>query len=779
MGKSKKRKNRQVHSGSKPARRVASDSSMSQTQSALLKPMKPARRQTGQPQRVSHERNTQQKSVLSNAKTPNKPARRSASQQTGKHARHISVNEQVHKKTQNAKHRANVTATEKRYYPALDGLRTLAVLSVMLYHLEVGWMQGGLLGVTIFFVLSGFLITGLLIQEWDTTQGIHLGNFWLRRVRRLVPAIATVLVVTIFLTILFNHQLLTRMRPDVLPSLGFVMNWWYIFHDVSYFEALGPPSPIQHFWSLAIEEQFYVIWPIILLGALKLDKRRTALRRIVLVLAIASAGAMAFLYVPGADPSRVYYGTDTRAFSLLIGAWLSMTSWGVSTGALNLSHTEARKRISTLNKASIPALAILLVFLVFVEDMSPILYYGGFVLVSALTAILIVALVNNETILAKVFSFAPLVWIGKRSYGMYLWHYPVTLLLLPWGQAHGGYTWWFNVVVIGITIAVSAAAFTFIEDPIRKGAIGKSIKRIKSTVAASQERRKAMLRFAIPAGVATLLVATSGIGLAFVPDENILPEEAIASSGADADKATIDKEMLKKKAEQAEKEAQEIEDEQTSASKKMTALPYDEQSRLMLEKNPIFNSIYKLIESNFIPRHTDNVYNPLIIADSVLGALAWTPFEEEFPYGKLDNYVGRNMDQSIAVLNDYLENDVVGQVVVYSVFSNHKLQPGKLDEIYGKVGKNRQLFLVTPYVPNNWRAEVVQEMISFSESHEGVHIISWHDYVQAHDDGTWIYPDGIHLTPNGAQAMYELISTEVAPYLSEEDYARNLKDNES
>ena len=158
---------------------------------------------------------------------------------------------------------------KSRYIPSLDGLRALAVLAVIFYHMDFAWAKGGLLGVTVFFVLSGYLITGLLISEYDSTGGIDLPQFWLRRIRRLVPAIITVIVCVAVLCTLFNHVLLTKMRPDIVPSLFFFNNWWQIFHNVSYFEALGAPSPLTHFWSLAIEEQFYVVWPLLLLGAFK------------------------------------------------------------------------------------------------------------------------------------------------------------------------------------------------------------------------------------------------------------------------------------------------------------------------------------------------------------------------------------------------------------------------------------------------------------------------------------------------------------------------------
>ena len=187
------------------------------------------------------------------------------------------------------------TERRSRYIPALDGIRTLAVIAVVLYHLNLTWAQGGFLGVTIFFVLSGYLITRLLLAEFEQTDRIDLKRFWVRRVRRLVPATITLVVVVAVLCTIFNHVMLTKMRPDILPSLFFFNNWWQIAQNVSYFDALGDPSPLTHFWSLAIEEQFYVVWPVLLLIMLKLRVKRPWMRRIVVALAAVSAVAMAVL----------------------------------------------------------------------------------------------------------------------------------------------------------------------------------------------------------------------------------------------------------------------------------------------------------------------------------------------------------------------------------------------------------------------------------------------------------------------------------------------------
>ena len=218
----------------------------------------------------------------------------------------------------------------QRYMPGLDGLRALAVLAVLAYHLDLGWASGGLLGVGVFFTLSGFLITDLLLEEW-VKGGVNLGRFWLRRARRLLPALFVILVVVAAWVTLLRPAELESLRGAVASAATYVNNWWQIFSDVPYVDRFGPPSPLGHLWSLAVEEQFYLVWPFVLLAGLRFLREpgrrarvRPRLATATLVLAAASAVLMAVLFTPGFDSTRVYDGTDTRAFGLLIGAALAM-----------------------------------------------------------------------------------------------------------------------------------------------------------------------------------------------------------------------------------------------------------------------------------------------------------------------------------------------------------------------------------------------------------------------------------------------------------------------
>lgn len=421
------------------------------------------------------------------------------------------------------------TTKNKRFnVDALDGLRTLAIISVIFYHLNFQWLKGGLIGVTIFFVLSGYLITGILKNEIEITGKVNLKKFWIHRVRRLFPAIVCVIVIVAILCVAINHILLTKMKPDIIPSLVWLQNWWYIFRGLSYFEALGDPSPLVHFWSLAIEEQFYLIWPLILIGAYKLGANNKIIRSVCLVLAMLSAIEMFILYDPQADPTRVYYGTDTRAFSLLIGAFLAFIWPWQKFKTQEISLKKSHRKI--LDITGIIALAAIIIIMILVEGTAPAMYNGVLFLASCLTAIIIANLVVPGNKLAKIFEFKPFVWIGKRSYGMYLWHFPLILLLKPICDDTTN-TWWFASLIIALTIGISAVQYKFIENPIRRGKLGKWYKTLKKQ---DFDMKPSHMVLSL---LCAIIIAGTAIAIIVTPDEYLVPEEAIESTGEDANSA--------------------------------------------------------------------------------------------------------------------------------------------------------------------------------------------------------------------------------------------------
>ena len=356
--------------------------------------------------------------------------------------------------------------------PGLDGLRAVAVLGVILYHLKFGWAEGGLLGVGVFFTLSGYLITDILLTQVNR-GGIKLKSFWLARARRLLPALFLMLVVvTAWVTVIGPHQP-SEFRTAELSAVGYVNNWWLIFHNVSYFARFAPPSPLNHLWSLSVEEQFYIVWPFLLMLGLRFipEVRNTTgvrprLAGVTLIAALCSGIAMAILYRPSLDPSRVYYGTDTRALEILVGAALAMV-WPSHRLRANVTP-QARTMIDGMGAAGL--IVIGLMFWLSTE-FSPFLYRGGFALLSLASVLAVAAFAHPASRLGPIVGCRPMRWIGQRSYGIYLWTLPIIVLTSPQG-VHGPSLARAIPQVVAILV-VAELSWRYVENPIRHGALGR------------------------------------------------------------------------------------------------------------------------------------------------------------------------------------------------------------------------------------------------------------------------------------------------------------------
>lgn len=640
-----------------------------------------------------------------------------------------------------------------RYIPALDGIRTLAVAGVVLYHLNIPWAQGGLLGVTVFFVLSGFLITRLLIIEQRATGAIDLKGFWVRRLRRLMPAVVAVVIATAALCTVFNHVMLTKMRPDIIPSLLFFNNWWQILRNVSYFDALGDPSPLTHFWSLAIEEQFYLVWPLLLIVAYKLGQNNKTIRRGTLALAAASALAMAVLYNPTQDPSRVYYGTDTRVFSLLLGAWLAFIPARrlSAQGLIDLWQNRAKeaagehmqtaaaaspmpRRVTSMHRDGEPesmchipdvigiiGLIGLLALMACTNGYTAFPYRGGTLLCSLFTLMLIVPCLDPRTWMAKLFSLKPLVWLGKRSYGIYLWHYPLLLLMNPVADITAK-PWWVQALQVALVIAVAEFSYRFIETPFRHGALGRTAHALhaKKTTPARILRTRPV-PFAVAAAV--LIVALGGI--AFVPDTSALSAEgaAILEQGTDADN----------------KQAQ-----TDDASQKPAA---DTGSADTKSSGNEFGA---------------NAYDITMVGDSV-SLRAVDTFNATFPHGHINAMKNRQFGAGVEVYQQLVNNGQAGKVAVFALGTNGPMSDDAIDNLMSIVGDKRIAIFVNTRSPQPWVTQTNDTLARAKDRHKNVRVIDWYGYSEGNND--LFDGDGTHLSSQGVKEYIGLVQKEAEPYL--------------
>lgn len=400
------------------------------------------------------------------------------------------------------------------YAPGLDGVRALAVAAVVTYHLGTTGdgahpLPGGFLGVDVFFVLSGYLITGLLLGEAHATLTVSIKRFYGRRARRLLPALYLLLLAVGLITVFHVPQQLGRLDGDLLAALGYGTNWWLIAQETSYFGAGGDrPALLTHLWSLAVEEQFYLVWPLVILGLTASGLRARPAMRLLLtgtvIAVLASAAAAALLYDPWGDPSRVYYGTDTRALAPLCGAALAvlLRPW-------RRRHPDAVRRsgrvagaVGVLSLLGLAAVAVLL------RDDDPLLYRGGFLLIAVLGAGLVAAAGHPLTTLGRVLGIAPLRWLGERSYAVYLWHWPICALTRP-GLDVPLTGWAVAALRVGLTLVAAELSYRLVELPLRRdGLTGRLARRF------GVPRRRRMFAPVRSAVLALVLLLGSGVVVA-------------------------------------------------------------------------------------------------------------------------------------------------------------------------------------------------------------------------------------------------------------------------
>ena len=610
---------------------------------------------------------------------------------------------------------------KRRYITGLDGIRAIAVIMVLAYHLKLALFKSGFLGVTVFFVLSGYLITGILISEVEEEGTIDLKNFWLRRIRRLVPAVMSMAVVIIFVSAVVNRIIFTKGCKDFLASVLGFNNWWQIFNKVSYFEAAGVPSPFTHCWSLAIETQFYLIYPLILLGIYKLAKSRGEGRAkrgllfagVTLLLALISVILMIVLFDPQQDASRVYYGTDTRAFSLLFGALLAIL-WDYRMVPRRLSASVNM----VLGSVSF---AVLLVMTIAINGSSNFWYRGGQFVGTILTVLVIYTVSGRKTWLSRFLSNPVLKWIGDRSYSIYLWHYPIILLISKGIKA----SWWITLIEIVLSVVLAELSYRFIETPIRHGIIGEYLNILRSRPKSRQEKKRqvqvARRSLKVMAGTFVLTVSLI-LCMIFVPKKNALDTLQKRESKAKETGKMTEEQLAKQKANGSESE--------------------DTICTANLTDDEILEGL-----------------NLLLIGDSIAVDVT-DDFYEMFPNSVSDTKIGRITSLGKQVLDSYIdEKKWEGEGVIFASLSNSPIN-GELEDIREKIGKDMPLFLTTVRIPHDtFEDESNSKIKKFVEENDHTYLIDWYAASEGHDE--YFDADDTHLLSAGAKAYAKCIKEAV------------------
>ena len=628
-------------------------------------------------------------------------------------------------------------------------MRALAVLAVMGFHEGASELSGGFLGVDVFFVLSGFLITDLLATQYDRVGGANLKDFWSRRARRLLPALALMLVVVTATATVIEPGQGTSLRLALLAAATYTSNWYQILHHVSYFAALGlfaAPPPLDHLWSLAIEEQFYLIWPLLLwLIILRLNGRRARVTA-TLILAALSALAMALEYSPG-DPSLVYYGTDTHASALLIGAALALAFPLATVASLPIPQ------VRRLDAAGVVGLVLLAWAAGHFSGNDRAVYPFGLIL-AAVGAAGLVAAAAGTGVIAAMTSLPPLRWVGIRSYGIYLWHWPV-IALAGAITGPGPTSAWLWLIEAGVSIALACASWEFVERPIlRDGFLATCSRwRVALDEALRPVGARRRVEPVVVAAATLIAVAVAGYGVARPPGSaapsGLLRQVAEGQRISAASQASAQATFIG-----AGPGAVSASPSASSSPSAASSAPASSAPASSAPAAACRTAAAKL------PKVSGRQVTA--IGDSVMVASA-AALDATLPGIYIDAEVGRAMVNGLAVIQSLAARHELRRYVVVGLGTNGPVSAAQIRQLRHLTGPNRDLILVNTFGPMPWESSVNTVLDAAGRHTAHVSLADWHAAIAGHASLLW--PDRIHPQPAGAKVYARIVLAAIAAQL--------------
>jgi peptidoglycan/LPS O-acetylase OafA/YrhL len=620
--------------------------------------------------------------------------------------------------------------------PGIDGLRAIAVIAVVLYHADISWLPAGFLGVDVFFVISGYLICSLLLAEWQATGNVALGSFWNRRARRLLPALAALLAGVTAAALLFAPDAVTRLRADLLPAMAYVSNWWQIWRGESYFEAFGRAPLLRHLWSLAVEEQFYVLFPLVFVVVMRAGRRyrRVLLAALAIGAGIASSVAMAVWYPAGHDPSRVYYGTDTRAVGLCAGVALACL-WPLGRPRSSLRTI----RRAALDITGVASLALLVALMARLNDYTPTVFRGGFAWCAVTTAALVAVLAHPASRLGRLLGREPFRWIGLRSYAIYLWHWPVFMLTRPRADLHLG-RWPVFVLQLALTAVLAEASWRLVERRFRTAGTLRGTRRER------QERRRT---FAI-ATTAVVVVLVTGLLSASAPT----PPSFLSANVVSASRPLA---ILPAPAS----------DVPTAATSE--AAPVAQPSTSTTAGPPAATALTAppLAGPGAAPSPPPAPPPPpppgtvLAFGDSVMVAASRALVSGSDGRIRIDAAVGRQVDDGLDVIQRARDAGAFADIsaVVVHLGSNGPMTTRQFERLTSLVAGVPRVVMVNVRVPKRWESESNDSIEHGVAGHPEMRLADWH---RASGADKVLGPDGVHPTPSGAVTYARIVLAQLA-----------------
>ena len=597
-----------------------------------------------------------------------------------------------------------------KYLPSIDSLRAIAVIAVIIYHIDANYLPGGFLGVDLFFVLSGYLISSLIIKEYKSTGTVNLYNFYVRRARRLLPAVYFMITVVLIIITLFNGVLLKKSYLDALFGYIYSSNWWYIFHKLDYFDSFGSQSPFKHLWSLAIEEQFYMFFPLIFLifnrksksnnGNSKLNKNFIY---VVLSLILVSLIAHILLFDIN-NINRIYFGTDTRAFSLLVGV----------VGAIlypmdRLSERTTKKDNMIYSIVSLVSILVLIGIMINTSEYNTWLYRGGFLLVAIIGLIIIISSGRQYTFMSKLLSFKPFVFIGKISYSLYLWHFPILVVTTPVSEI-GNPNLFYVTLRIVLIFLVATGSYMFVETPIRKLGFVNYINLLFKGIMKFKNNTKKII-FASIALVA--VVFTMGVFGKSVPYLSTAFVTEMSNN----------------------KESQFISNNNENNTNNSSEHKSDNNNQ----------------EGN---KSEDKKYSSLLVIGDSLTVDIGEKIKEKYPGAIIDGKISRQLTAATALADQYANYNNENTAVIFQLGTNGFFTESQVEELVKKFDK-ADIYFVNVKVPRTWEKTVNKELDALKERHSDITIIDW--YSVANNNQNYFEPDKVHLNSEGVETMVSLI----------------------
>lgn len=617
---------------------------------------------------------------------------------------------------------------------ALDGLRALAIAGVVLYHLRPSRLTGGFLGVTLFFTLSGYLATKSIMRA-TARDGFSYPRYICRRVARMMPPIVMTIALTAVATYIAAPSLLPKVRQDALPSALFLSNWFYIFRNVSYFAAAGLPSPLTHLWFCAVTMQFYLVWPVILMALCSKTRSRNTAIGITIAFALVSTAAMVLMFNPTADTSRVYYGTDARAAELLCGALAAIAAPRLREMLSGDIHTPgANKGISKVNAISIAWLVAVIAGTLMLTGESAWLYRGGFLLLALVTGLLIICVQNTECIVRRLLSVKPLVWLGQRSFSVYLVHYPLLLLMNP-ATRTTRIAWWEQALQLVVILTVAEVFYRLVERPwSRKPA---------------QQDNMAKTHVLSPAMALSALGAVCVLALAFAP----LDWAGIATARAEQ----LRPELAQNPTSSQDNGANDKGAEPASGKDSQPSdTASDDATKQKPKEGPIAEKVPKNLDwKSFTYDEATGTCDArvLMIGDSVTAG-AQSGIQAALPNAYIDGVVSRQF---------YTFQDVYAQdsanydpsVVICALGTNGLIRdPQQVQDVINAVG-GKPIYFVTVRVPLELQDRNNQTIRDVCAQNDNAGVIDWNGASEGHSE--YLVDDGTHLTQAGIDTYAVLI----------------------